>query len=198
MNYTKKSCSFTGYRTKKLNQSLYDSSLTVDGLFDCMKSLMTEMLDNGFSTFRCGMAIGADLMFARAALELREKYKSSLVRFIAVIPCLNHDQNWTESDRTLCREITGRADEVILVSNSHYFNGCMAKRNRYLVDNCDELLAIYDGQTGGTMQTINYAKGKGKKITIIDPSRELLVTLRESQRSERQIKNLLFTGDELK
>jgi uncharacterized phage-like protein YoqJ len=56
----------------------------------------------------------------------------------------------------------------------------MQKRNRYLVDSCDEMLAIYDGQRGGTMQTINYAKSKRKKVTIIDPSKEVIITLRES------------------
>jgi uncharacterized phage-like protein YoqJ len=195
MNYLNRVCSFTGYRTQKLNYSLARSSLNEQDVEEAMRAIMLQMLDRDFSEFRCGMAIGADLMFARLSLELRRKYPS-LVKFTAVIPCLDHDIRWNEADKRLCREITELADDVVLVSNVHYFNGCMAKRNRYLVDTCDELLAVYDGQSGGTMQTVNYAKGKGKKVSIIDPSRELLITLRESGRTKKPIRSLLFTGGE--
>ncbi|MCL2071512.1 MAG: SLOG family protein [Oscillospiraceae bacterium] len=178
MNYTNKVCSFTGYRTGKLRACL-SGLLTIEDIRDCLKSRMIEMIDEGFMTFQCGMAIGSDMLFAEIALELRQRY-SSLVRFVAVIPCLEHDKNWNEYDRNLCREMTEKADDVVIVSNTRYFDGCMAKRNRYLIENCDELVAIYDGQKGGTMQTINFAKGKGMKVTIIDPSKSMVITLRES------------------
>jgi uncharacterized phage-like protein YoqJ len=58
----------------------------------------------------------------------------------------------------------------------------MAKRNRYLVNNCDELLAVYDGQPGGTMQTVNFAKEKKIKITIIDPSKAVKIILIDSEK----------------
>ncbi|MCL1904036.1 MAG: DUF1273 domain-containing protein [Oscillospiraceae bacterium] len=178
MNYTNKVCSFTGYRTKKLKTCL-SGALTFEVLKSCLLNKMKEMLDEGFTTFQCGMAVGSDLIFAEAAIELKKRY-SALVKFIAVIPCLEHDRGWNDVDRVLCRKVVENADEVILVSNSEYYDGCMAKRNRHLVETCDELIAVYDGQRGGTMQTINYAKGKGIKITIFDPSREVVITLRES------------------
>jgi uncharacterized phage-like protein YoqJ len=179
MNYIEKVCSFTGYRTQKLNACLAKSGIGTAQLQEFLQKHMSDMLDCGFMTFMCGMAIGSDLMFAQAALSLRKQYLS-LVRFVAVLPCLSHDKNWRESDRALCREILAQADEVVLVSEQQYFDGCMAKRNRYLVDKCDELLAVYDGQYGGTMQTINYAKDKRKRVTIIDPGKNLKVTLRET------------------
>jgi len=182
MNYTKKVCSFTGYRTKKLNESLMRGSLTLEDLTDILEYEMKQMLDRGFETFQCGMASGADLLFAKTALRLKKEYPP--VRFIAVIPCLEHDKGWNHADRTACREAAEQADEVIMVSNTRYYDGCMAKRNRYLVDNCDELLAIYDGRPGGTMQTINFAKERGIRVTVIDPSKEVKITLREKLQPE--------------
>jgi uncharacterized phage-like protein YoqJ len=187
VNYTNKACSFTGYRTHKLNACLRNSGLTADVLEEVMRLQMLEMLDRGFKSFLSGMAIGADMMFARAALRLREQYPQ-LVRLVAAIPCLDHDKNWHENDRLHLQELVAQADEVVIVSKYPYFDGCMQKRNRYLVNNCDELLAVYDGQRGGTMQTINYAKGRGVKTTIIDPSRELIITLRESFETTSRIK----------
>jgi uncharacterized phage-like protein YoqJ len=188
INYTNRVCSFTGYRPQKLNACLArsPSSLTLEDIESVLRRQMLEMLDAGFTTFQSGMAIGGDLMFARIATELREQYSSHLVKLIAVIPCLEHDKAWGESDRILCRELTAKADKVVLVSDRPYFDGCMAKRNRRLVDTCDEMLAVYDGQRGGTMQTINYAKGKGLKVTIIDPSKEKIIILRESLVSEKK------------
>ncbi|MCL1881215.1 MAG: DUF1273 domain-containing protein [Oscillospiraceae bacterium] len=193
LNYDSRVCSFTGYRTQKLNICLKSGdgkTLTLQILKSILKSQMQIMLDRGFTTFMSGMAIGADLMFAQAALELRKDYPG-IVKLIAVIPCLEHDKNWGETERLQCQELITKADNCVLVSNSPYYDGCMAKRNRYLVNACDELLAIYDGQRGGTMQTINYAKNKSIKVTIIDPTREKLITLHETCQTEKQLTEII-------
>jgi uncharacterized phage-like protein YoqJ len=188
INYTNKVCSFTGYRPQKLSACLANGSLTLARVEEILRAEMLAMLDREFTTFMSGMALGSDMMFARIALELRERYTSALVKLVAVIPCLDHDKAWNPRDRALCREMIEQADERVLVSDRPYFDGCMQRRNRYLVDSCDEMLAIYDGQRGGTMQTINYAKGKGRKITIIDPSKCAIITLRESYETVKPIK----------
>lgn len=41
------------------------------------------------------------------------------------------------------------------------------KRNEQLVDVCDTVLAVWNGQSKGTMYTINYARKKNKKIIEI-------------------------------
>ena len=44
----------------------------------------------------------------------------------------------------------------------------MQKRNRYMVDKSDIILAIWNGEkSGGTWNTIEYAQKKGKKIIYI-------------------------------
>jgi uncharacterized phage-like protein YoqJ len=129
-------------------------------------------------------------MFAQHVVALREECRDRRVKLTAVIPCLEHDKSWASDDRILCRKLIRDADDVILVSNSRYYDGCMAKRNRCLVDSCDELLAIYDGQRGGTMQTINFAKGAGMKITVIDPAKELIIILRKDAQIEKSFKKL--------
>lgn len=184
MNYTKKVCSFTGYRTKKLNESLSRGSLNITDLSDILEYEMKLMLDRGFETFQCGMASGADLLFAQAALKLKREYPP--VRFVAVIPCAEHDKGWNPADRLVCREAAEKADDVVMVSATRYYDGCMAKRNRYLIDNCDELLAVYDGRPGGTMQTVNFAKEKGIRVTVIDPSKDVKITLREQYKNPLQ------------
>jgi len=54
------------------------------------------------------------------------------------------------------------------VLSNHYHRGCMDKRNRYMVDNSDVVIAIWNGsQHGGAWNTIQYAKRKNKKIIYL-------------------------------
>lgn len=38
-----------------------------------------------------------------------------------------------------------------------------------MVDHATHLIAVYDGQPGGTKSTLDYARRKGLEITIIEP-----------------------------
>ena len=50
-----------------------------------------------------------------------------------------------------------------------YFNGCLFKRNIYMVDKSDLVIAVFNGEKkGGTFYTLSYAEKQGKIIEIID------------------------------
>lgn len=40
-------------------------------------------------------------------------------------------------------------------------------RNRYIIDDCEEVLAAHDGISKGTLFSINYAIKQGKKVNIL-------------------------------
>ena len=53
---------------------------------------------------------------------------------------------------------------------SHHSPDCMDKRNRYMVDHADFIIAVWDGRPSGTGKTVTYARGRnGKSIIVIDP-----------------------------
>ena len=43
-------------------------------------------------------------------------------------------------------------------------------RNKYMVDKADIIVCCFDGQSGGTAQTVNYALEKDKIIIQINPN----------------------------
>lgn len=45
----------------------------------------------------------------------------------------------------------------------------LCKRNRYMVDQADVLIAVWDGSPSGTGKTVRYAHQQGKSVTVIDP-----------------------------
>ena len=57
-----------------------------------------------------------------------------------------------------------RCDKVTVLAPS-YHAGCYGKRNRYMVDASQRVIAVYDGRkTGGTASTLRYAIGKEIRI----------------------------------
>ena len=61
-------------------------------------------------------------------------------------------------------------DDVVTVSKRFNKNAFYI-RDRYMVDNADIILAVYDDTRGysGTGYTVRYAMGKDKPLIIIDP-----------------------------
>ena len=53
----------------------------------------------------------------------------------------------------------------VIYTQAKYFKGCYFIRNKYLIDNSDVLLAIWDKkEIGGTWFTIKYAQSINKPI----------------------------------
>lgn len=119
-----------------------------------------------------GLAFGADSLFAEEALSCRAKLH-------VVLPC-SADEFAAEQpdDGTLFNKLIKCADSVVIAED---------KSDRYvgvsknIIDNCDELLALWNGQKlpltdergnavnrGGTYHTILLAEQAGKTVRIFN------------------------------
>jgi uncharacterized phage-like protein YoqJ len=114
-----------------------------------------------------GMALGVDTVFAIAVINLKKEIPNIILE--CAIPCLNHDSQWQAESRKMYANILNKAEIVTQVSNEKYNPWLMQKRNEYMVDKCDKLLAVWNGTTGGTHNCIKYAKSKGKEIILLNP-----------------------------
>jgi uncharacterized phage-like protein YoqJ len=65
-------------------------------------------------------------------------------------------------------EILLKADRIITIAEK-YIPGCMQKRNKYMVDLADCMIAVSGGAAGGTQDTIKMAKKKGLDIVVFHP-----------------------------
>ncbi|MDE7330494.1 MAG: DUF1273 domain-containing protein [Clostridia bacterium] len=119
----------------------------------------------GITNFISGMALGTDLDFAETVLKLRNKYPITLE---CAIPCPNQTLKWNDNDKLRYESILKRADEINIISK-RYTPECMLKRNRYMVDKCKIIIAVFNGiEKGGTWHTINYAEKENKDIVLIN------------------------------
>lgn len=65
-------------------------------------------------------------------------------------------------------EIVSRCDKETLVQKNYTYD-CMQKRNEYMIDNSDFVIAVWDGRPSGTGNTVRYAESKDKNIIRINP-----------------------------
>lgn len=115
-----------------------------------------------------GMALGVDQLFFSVGNQLRKEYKIKGVTIVltAAVPCIEQDGIWKDDCRISYAAMLRAADKKVRISNKKYENdkGCMQRRNRFMVDNADMVLAYHDGSEGGTKNCIDYAKSVGAVI----------------------------------
>lgn len=122
----------------------------------------------GFDYTDCisGLALGADQIFAQAAINLRD---SGLpIRLIGASPFPSQPSNWPIASQQNYRRIISLCDHVIQVNPDPYAAWKMQARNKWMVDHAHLVLAIWDGtQQGGTWNCIQYALSLKNKLVIV-------------------------------
>lgn len=146
-------CAFSGHRN--LNCGGYDDAL--------LERIIKDLIKTGVKTFYCGMALGFDMQAAEKVISLKKEFE---VKLVACLPCAVQSEKFSPSAEKRYREILKGCDTVITLSND-YYSGCMHRRNRFMVDNCDILVCFLRKNTGGTYYTVGYAESLGRKIIKI-------------------------------
>ena len=163
--YIKKVCCFTGHRSQKLPWSFNEQDERCLIMKEELYLEIEKSINEGYDTFLCGMALGFDMICAETVLQLKLKYKS--IKLIGAIPCKNQTEKWKKESIDRYNKILSLADKITYTSNSNYYNGCMQKRNQYMIDNSNLLIAVFNGSNGGTKQTIEYAYKNKIKVFLL-------------------------------
>jgi uncharacterized phage-like protein YoqJ len=158
----------TGHRPNKLNNE-YDG---IGPYSDHIRYHLQEVISTytvgvhlGMNlTLISGMALGVDMIWAELAI-------ANNIPFIAAIPCQGQHSVWPQKskeryldliDHPLCTKM--------YISIGEYSPQKMQLRNKWMVDNCNLLVAVWDGTTGGTKNCYNYAISVNKPVLRINPA----------------------------
>ena len=151
----KKACAFTGHR-----------QLGEDFSARKLKKEIKQLMEEGVENFYNGMAMGFDLIAAEQVLELKKKFSN--VKLVACVPCYGQEKYFSDEDKKRYAKVLKKADEVVTLSD-HYYNGCMQKRDRYMADRADVMIAYCKKDEGGAAYTVKYfskIKGEGNVIFV--------------------------------
>ena len=143
---TIETCAFTGHRT-----------IEEDFSFSALSEAIDECIRLGCKKFYCGMALGFDMLAAEEVLKRKEK-NGELV-LIACVPCLEQTKFFPYEEKKRYEKILKKADETVVISE-RYTPWCMAKRNEYMADRADALIAYCHKTKGGSAYTLNYFQKK--------------------------------------
>ncbi len=167
-NLVEKTLCFTGHRPQSVNYLWNEENSECKRLKEKLKSTIINAIENeGVSHFISGMAIGVDMICAEIVLDLKKDYP--YVTLECALPCETQAARWSESYRNRYFSIIEKSDKETLLQ-THYTNDCMMKRNKYMVDKSDVVIAVWNGSKSGTGNTVNYAKQNCKKVIPINPN----------------------------
>lgn len=140
-------CCFTGHRPNKLN-------LTEKEVKKLLEKAIDEAIADGYVTFISGMAEGVDVWSAEIVLDRKKSNKD--LHLICALPHPNFEKRRSEAEKQIFKDILQKADLVKMI-NDHYFPGCYQVRNTWMVDRVNLVISVFNGQKGGTKNTIDYA-----------------------------------------
>lgn len=166
----------TGHRTDKFkwfdeNKSYVENECAPQCVLikQMLKEQVRALISDGYDYFYTGMALGFDTWLAECVIELKKEFPN--IKLEAAIPCYDQEKVWpNEEDRTRYHNILNQCDKKTYVSKDYYKPYYMIKRNHYMVDRSDIVIACYDGSPGGTREAYTYAINEGVEIINIDPN----------------------------
>jgi uncharacterized phage-like protein YoqJ len=81
------------------------------------------------------------------------------------IPFEGQENKWPEDSIEVYRRLFLNSENFFVISHNGYSKYAFLKRDEWMVDNCTEVLALWDGlPKGGTWHTVNYANKLGKPV----------------------------------
>ncbi|MDY3978980.1 MAG: SLOG family protein [Tidjanibacter sp.] len=155
---------FTGHRPPKISGYNNSPESVETAVRRVLRNEIVREAAEGVDTFLCGMAPGVDLWAADELLLLRSSGdlpQSTIL--VAVIPFAGFQNDFSPLDRQLFERVAARADRTEILS-TEYARNCYNRRNDYLVDNADRIIAYYEGIAGGTRYTIRRARRRGRQV----------------------------------
>jgi len=151
--YKEQTCCFSGHR--KLPKE------KIEHIIIRLNHEVENLIAQGVTNFISGGALGFDQVAASMIVAKKELGRE--IRLIFALPCKNHDEHWSAKQKELYRNLLAEADEVIYVSEG-YCNGCIKKRNRYMIDHSAYCICARFYPFSSTDQTVMYARQKGLMI----------------------------------
>ena len=116
------------------------------------------------------LAEGADRLVAARALAL----PGSALEVVLPLGETDYEADFAdEASKEEFRSFLSRAKTAYRISGPASRKGAYAAAGRFVVDHCDVLIAVWDGQIangpGGTADVVAYARSRARRLFIIEP-----------------------------
>ena len=178
---------FTGHRPEKLGGYDWNSPANKEIIHTIRDVVITIIKDEypavKVFNFYFGGALGVDQMAFEVVDGIRKHKKSDdlTINLILAVPFKHQPDKWSKEDKARWQSQCERANEVVYVDTCDgyrvpgltgaYNRAKLFKRNEYMVDHSNLVIAVWDcvsRQGGGTCSCVKYAKEQGTTVLSID------------------------------
>ena len=148
-----KTCCVTGHRDIPADETAHVKKV--------LRREIEKAVNDGFTVFLSGFADGVDQYFAEIVLELQSKNPG--LKLIAALPYRKRLDSLCQKEHT--NALLDACAEVIVIQEEYKPN-VYAKRNRYMAEHSDRVIAVYDGrEKGGTVKNDSFCSPISERIT---------------------------------
>lgn len=126
-----------------------------------------RLVSLGWTHCISGVARGFDTWVAEEILQRQKENKK--ISLECVIPFPGQADSWEKADQKRRYNILTATDKAVITSEQ-YCRGCFFTRNRYMIDKADVVVCAFNGKSGGTAYTVDYALKQNKIVIQIDPA----------------------------
>lgn len=147
------------YQLQKIEKRIHDQIIS--------------LYEQGVRQFWVGGALGVDMWTGEIILRIKEQPEYRDIQLYIALPFEGHDAGWDERSQNRMTFLLQHSAETVIIgvpSQTAAIN--YRRRNEYLVNHTDCLLAVYDNRgevRSGTGMTVNYARTKMRPIVFIHP-----------------------------
>jgi uncharacterized phage-like protein YoqJ len=146
----------TGHRPDKLGgystpNELYD--LVLKGLVDAFNFFKPAYVITG-------MSLGTDQWAAELCFNMG-------IPFVAAIPFNNQDAKWFPHSKQHYHWLLSKAYAKYVICEGEYAPWKMQKRNEWMVQSCHQVVAVWNGTTGGTKNCLEAAARLKKPVHYV-------------------------------
>ena len=133
-------------------------------------AVVKRACEKGFTNFISGGALGVDQIGAAAVLNVKQDGYPN-IKLVVARPFPSQAVKWPAASQRSFNTMCASADVVKDVSPDPYAVWKMQKRNIWMVDQSNVVVAVWDGtKSGGTYNCIQYALGKKKHVLVVHPT----------------------------
>ena len=168
-----KTCAITGHRPTRFKFKYNENYAGCKRLKKRLHDQFILLYEQGVSRFLVGGALGVDMWSGEILLRLKEQPEYSEIELMIALPFVGHDSTWDDRSKLRMAFLIKHSTKTVTVGASdqppvvNY-----RRRNEFLVNQADCLLAVYDNDRSirsGTGMTVNLARKKGIPVICIHP-----------------------------
>lgn len=180
-------CAITGHRPNRFKWKYNENNNGCKRLKKRMRDQFVLLYEKGVRQFWVGGALGVDMWAGEILLRLKEQPEYSEIKLMVALPFEGHDAGWDERNKNRLVFLIRHSEKVVVVGEKGQIpEKNYRRRNEYMVDQADCLLAVYDNDRSirsGTGMTVNYAQKKKLSIYFIHPDTGVITDLCSSDQN---------------